>query len=125
MNTQPVTGSYRQLADSEFLAADDLQSGKDVLVTIAGASIEMVTSPNNQKKQMICLSFESSKTGQKLGKKLALNRTNGRQIAKIAGDTAVEKWAGVKICLYRTAIKAFGDPQLPCIRVKAPTEVSK
>jgi hypothetical protein len=119
MNKQPVKGSYRQLADSDFLAADDLQPGKDVLVTIAGASIEMVTSPNNKTKQMICLSFEKAK------KKLALNRTNGRAIAKIAGDTAVEKWTGIKICLYRTTIKAFGDPQLPAIRVKAPGEVKQ
>ncbi len=110
-----VKGSYRQLVESEFLAADDIID--NITVEISGASIETVTSPNNQKKQMICLSFKGAR------KKLALNRTNGRAIAKIAGTPKVEEWTGVKICLYRTTIKAFGDPQLPAIRVKPTSDV--
>jgi len=114
MSNKQVTGSYRQASESEFLAADDLPMDRDICLTISGASIEQVTSPNNRKKEMICLSFE------KTPKKLALNRTNGRSIAKIADNTQVEVWTGVKICLYRTTIKAFGDPKLPAIRVRLP-----
>ncbi|MCU7836134.1 MAG: hypothetical protein KZQ83_12910 [gamma proteobacterium symbiont of Taylorina sp.] len=109
-----VTGSYRQASESEFLAADDLPVDRDICLTIAGASIEKVTSPNNRVKDMVCLSFE------KTPKKLALNRTNGRSIAKITRSTQVEDWPGSQVCLYRTTIKAFGDPQLPAIRVRLP-----
>ena len=117
--TATVTGSYRQASESEFLAADDLPVDRDVCLTIAGASIDNVTSPTNKTKKMVCLSFE------KTPKKLALNRTNGRTIAKITGSTQVEDWTGAKICLYRTTIKAFGDPQLPAIRVRLPEQVSR
>lgn len=111
---EPAKGSFNQCSDSPHLCADDITH--DVALEISGATKEEVTSPNNKKKTMICLSFKGAK------KKLPLNKTNGKIIAKIAGSPAVENWIGANVILYRSYIKAFGDPELPCIRVRDSTK---
>lgn len=71
---------------------------------------------NNQKKQMKFLSFETAP------KKLVLNLTNDRNIAKFTECTQIEDWNSYNICLYRTTKKVFGAPNLPAIRFRASKE---
>jgi len=108
-----VTGSYRTATDSNYLAADDFNSnGKLVSLTIEKGCFEEVTSPNNRKKRMLCLHFKET------NKALAVNATNAVTITKALGTNQVSEWKGKKISLYRTTVKAFGNPEMPCVRVK-------
>jgi len=109
MSTQ-AKGSYTQLS-GEHLCADDLPRDKDTKVEISGAAIEVVTSPNNQKKKMIVLELKGAR------KKMPINKTNGKMITAIAGSPQVENWIGCKISLYYTEIRAFGTT-VGAIRVR-------
>ena len=107
-----VTGSYRLASDSKHLAADDLNTdGKPISLTIEKGVFEEVISPGNRKKSMLCLHFIGAT------KALAVNATNAKAITQILGTNQVSEWKGKKVSLFRTTIKAFGNDNMPCIRV--------
>ena len=110
---ESITGSYRLPDESNFLAADDLPSdeNKTIALTITNATKEVVTSPTNQQREKVCLHFEET------SKILALNKTNARSISRVLKNE-IKNWFGAKIYIYRTTTKAFGNDQLPCIRIK-------
>ena len=107
-----VTGSYRQLDDGRFLAADDLNcDGKPVTLVITNATAEMVTAPTGTHRVMPCLHFKGT------SKLWALNKTNGRRLTMLFGSNKPAEWIGQSVQVHRVLIRAFGDPQTPCIRV--------
>jgi hypothetical protein len=105
-----LTGSYRKLYDSRFLAADDMPDGKDFALTVTKIDRQKVQGGDD----VVAIHFAETP------KMMALNRTNAALIRKALGSAAVETWIGKKITLYGTVCNAFGDPKCPCIRVRAP-----
>ena len=101
---------FRKLLGKEFLTGEELD-GKDVELTIKTASQEEVQGQKGKENKLV-LSFE------KTDRKLILNITNAKAIAKIAGSGFVEDWPGKPITL--TPIKGvfFGEAQ-EVIRIKS------
>ena len=107
-----VTGSYRLLDDSRFLAADDLScDSKPVTLTISDATVELVTAPTGTKRVMPCLHFEGT------SKLWAVNKTNGRTLTRLFHTNKPIEWVGQRVLLHRVLVHAFGDPDMPAIRV--------
>lgn len=94
---------------SEYVAAEEFK-GKDVTLTISKVERSEIQRTDGTKELKPVLHFRETK------KKLVLNRTNGRSIAKLHGLTA-EKWVGKRVTLYPTECQAFGET-VPCIRVR-------
>ena len=109
MNEKTLTGSYRQFYDSRYIAADDLPPGKDVKVKISNVTLE---TSKTDKSKLVSLHFEGK------DKMMAVNKTNALSIRKQTGTSDVSKWIGHTIIIYQTTCRAFGDPNMPCIRVK-------
>jgi hypothetical protein len=94
---------------SEWLMAVDL-GGREVTVTISAVKPGTLTSEGNKKTRKPVLSFEGKE------KRLALNKTNMRLVAKLYGfDT--REWVGKRIAIYPTKTK-FGPDTVDCIRVR-------
>lgn len=103
----------------EFLYAEDLlQGGKWITCTLTiSAVIPPGTIAGSDKKviQNHVLEFE------KTPKKLVLNNTNKRLCKVSTGESRPENWPGHKIEIYPASINAFGEKNLPCLRIKLPT----
>lgn len=97
------------LFPSKYVKAADLE-GRTVTLTITKLVIEEMTGHNSEKQQKPVLYF------QKTSKGLVLNRTNATIIANLYGDES-DAWAGKRISIYPTRVKAFGQMQ-DCIRVR-------
>lgn len=109
---QTITGSYRQLDDGRFLAADDLDcDGSPVTLTITDATAETVTAPTGSQRVMPCLHFKGT------SKLWALNKTNGRSLTRLFGSNKPREWVGQTIQVHRVTVRAFGEAHMPCIRV--------
>lgn len=55
--------------------------------------------------------------------RLALNKTNGRAIAKVAGTGDIDAWAGTWVVLFATTCD-FGGETVDCIRIRAPKKAT-
>jgi hypothetical protein len=97
-----------QLFPSKFVKAADL-NGKPVTLTITKLVIEKLGHGNEAENKPV-LYFERATKG------MVLNRTNAMIIANLYGDEA-DQWAGNRICIYPTKVRAFGQMQ-DCIRVR-------
>ena len=113
MTAQSLSGTYRKYIPGRFLAADDLPPGREVTLTIAGASLETIEDPAQRGKQLLALHFEETE------KLLGLNKTNAAAIARLTGTPEVEKWAGHKVTIHREEVQAFGQ-KVPAVRVVVP-----
>lgn len=94
---------------SDFLFAHDL-NGKDATVQIERVSAGQIQGEKGRKNNKPVVQFKG-KT-----KRLALNKTNSRIIAKLYGND-VEQWAGKWITIYPTTTD-FGGETVDCIRVR-------
>lgn len=102
---------YRRMYDDkEHLYAYDLPAGKDVIVQIERCTGGEVTGERGKKNKKPIVSFVGEK------KKLALNKTNGKTIAKLYG-TDTDNWKGKWIKLFATTTE-FGGETVDCIRVR-------
>jgi hypothetical protein len=100
-----------QLYPSRFLRCADLD-GRPMRVTIAGISREDISG-----EQKVVMAFSNG------AKKLILNKTNARAIARILGNET-RAWAGHDILLTPAEVDFKGD-LVPSIRVKsAPAQKS-
>lgn len=106
---------FMKLSDmfpSEYLRGIDI--GNPVIVTIKGVAAEQVRNRDNNKvEQEFVMRFEE------LEKKLRLNLTMAKECAKIVNDPEMDtdNWAGRRVTIYRTTIKAFGQEHIvPRIR---------
>lgn len=94
---------------SKYVAAADL-NGKTVPLTIARVTMEEMITHDNKKVSKPVVWFEKATKG------LVLNLTNAKIIATLYGDET-DAWAGERISIYPTRVKAFGVMQ-DAIRVK-------
>lgn len=111
-------GDYRKMYDDkDYLYAydlDDCPKGEDdrperTLEIVSCSRVEL-TGENNKKSKKPGVSFKGEP------KKLALNKTNGKMIAKLYGKDT-EHWAGQMITIYATTTE-FGGEIRDCIRVR-------
>jgi hypothetical protein len=120
----------RLMFPAEYLSSEDMEAaGRDVTLTISGLDQEEVRTDKGKEQRWV-LSFHElderhRKDNRQPRKRLILNKTNTKQIAKIHGSETND-WIGKRVTLYGTTCQAFGDT-VPCIRVrpKAPKQTKK
>lgn len=95
--------------DKEFLFAFDLK-GKDATVQIEKVFAGTVEGEKGRKSKKPVVKFRGSE------KKLALNKTNGKIIAKLYG-TDTDAWIGQSVTLFPTTTE-FGGETVECIRIR-------
>jgi len=114
----------RLLYPNEYVAAADLieaqrKTGKTgVTLTIASVAVESLKTNRGSEKKPIVRFKEMEARAAKGGspaKKLVLNKTNAKLIAKMHGFET-EAWAGKQVTLFPTQCEAFGET-VDCIRV--------
>lgn len=100
----------------EFLYADDLlRDGRWIEATL---TIREIAEPgtlkgaNGEVVKDMSLGFEKTR------KWLVLNKTNKRLLRIETGSSKPEGWIGHKVTLYPATINAFGEKNVPCIRVR-------
>ena len=97
-----------QLFPSKYVKAADLE-GRNVTLTITKLVVEEM-GHGTEKEQKPVVYFQKATKG------LVLNRTNAMIIASLYGDESNE-WAGKRITIYPTKVRAFGSMQ-DCVRVR-------
>ncbi len=107
-----------KIKDRQFLYADDLLKDgqfRDVTLTIAEVHAANTLFGADQKPvEKMALGFAGTE------KKLVLNNTNERLVRMATGSTKSDGWAGKKVTLYPVAINAFGEKNVPAIRIRTP-----
>ena len=111
---------WRKLHNPDYLGAYALEPGKDKVVTIKAVRSETVTGSDGKKEECMVMYFEGNV------KPMIVNSTNSKTISKVLGTPYIEKWAGGKIQLFATNVKAFGEV-VEALRVRpfAPKEEIK
>jgi len=102
----------RWFDDSGMLYAYDLEEhqGRDAVVQIEKAWGGEVTGEKGRKSKKPIVKFVG------LDKTLALNKTNGKTIARMYGKDG-SKWAGCWVALYVTTVDYDGETR-DCIRIR-------
>lgn len=101
---------YRLLHPNDYVGAHDL-GGQDHAVTIeAVLPKEELTMQGGKKETKPVLTFVGRK------KKLVLNKTNAKAIAKLHG-TDTSNWIGKQITLYPSHTKC-GKETVECVRIR-------
>lgn len=106
-------GHWKLLFPSEYVGAWDL-GGEDRVVTITHIEMEDLVTMSGKKRKTEAkptLTFDGKQ------KRLVLNKTNAKTIAKMYGDDT-KKWIGKKITIYATTCEAFGET-VECIRIRS------
>jgi hypothetical protein len=104
---------YRRMYDStDMLYAYDLEAanGRDVVVVIDKVYAGELVGEKGRKSKKPFITFVGR------DKKLALNKTNGKAIAKMYGKDT-DKWPGNPIALYVTQTEYDGEMR-DCIRIR-------
>lgn len=97
--------------DTGFLYAYDLEDAQgDTVLQIDSAQPGEVIGEGGRKSKKPVISFAG------MNKKLALNKTNGKAIAKMYGKDAT-KWAGKYVALFVTQAD-YGGETRDCIRIR-------
>jgi hypothetical protein len=110
MPTPRATIDGELLNPTEYVAAAELETGKEYPVEIASVQMkDLQMVGKNQTKRKAVVSFRNGP------KPLVLNRTNEGMIARLHGTDA-KLWTGKMISIYRTTTK-FGRETVDCIRV--------
>lgn len=108
---------WKKLENPDYLGAYSLESGKDLIVTVESVKRELVTGQGGKKEECTIAHLKGQKP-------FILNRTNMKMIQKIYDTPYIEEWAGKTITLYVAKIKAFGEDNVECLRIRpaAPTK---
>lgn len=98
----------------KYLSNPDLQ-GKGRVLEISGVEVDDLPVKGTSKtERKYLVSFKGAQ------KKWVLNKTCARVIVRLYGDE-MRKWVGKRVELYPTTCEAFGEKDVPCIRVKRQT----
>ena len=104
----------RTLFPKEYVAAHDLP--EDVTLTISRVQMEDIKTDAGTERKPVLHFSEMDKRPKDKRKRMILNITNMRSIAKLHGFET-DEWVGKKITLYPTTCPAFGEIR-DCIRVR-------
>ncbi|MDX5586185.1 MAG: hypothetical protein QNK20_14950 [Aureibaculum sp.] len=102
---------WKKLENPDYIGAYSLENGKDLIVTIDSVKRELVTGQGGKKEECTVAYLKGSKP-------FILNRTNMKTIQKIYDTPYIEDWAGKTLTLYISKIKAFGEDNVECLRVR-------
>lgn len=100
---------WRTIAGKEYLVGEEL-NGKEVKVTINEVKVELLQNVKGKEKKPVA-SFKGT------DRKLVLNVTNMKSIAKVLGTSFIEDWANKEIILIPVKGRFFGEEQ-EVIRIK-------
>jgi hypothetical protein len=102
---------WKKLENPDYIGAYSLDDGKDLIVTIDNVKREMVTGQGGKKEECTIAYLKGQKP-------FILNRTNMKMIQKIYGTPFIEEWVGKKLTLYVAKIRAFGEDNVECLRIR-------
>lgn len=86
---------WKEDSNTNYLGAEGLPDGKDIIVQIKDAGPELVRNPKtNKEEKKRVIYFEGDI------KPLICNETNAKRIARLAGSGYYDAWVGMKIQLY-------------------------
>lgn len=102
--------NYRLCYPSEYLAAVDLMEKGEVNVTIESLTQEEIKAEGRCDKKWV-MRFRGAH------KRLVMNKTNLKRIARALGSCETNDWIGKTITLHPDKCNAFGET-VDCIRVK-------
>lgn len=95
---------WKKLTNPDYLGAYSvMDAGHDLILTIKSVSEELVTGADGKKEQCVVARFVEPV------KPMILNKTNMKSIEKLYSTPFIEEWAGKKIQIYSTRVRAFGD----------------
>lgn len=100
---------FRLMFPNDYLGAHEFL-GKDVTKTIKSVAMEDLRVQGGKKERRPVITFKDAK------KRLVLNKTNAKSIAKLHG-TDTNDWAGKQITMYPTKCM-LGREQVDCIRIR-------
>lgn len=109
---------WRSQVNPDYLGAYAIPPNGSLIVTIKSLSKEMVTSPTGEKKECLVIHFVENY------KPMVCNRTNGKNITKALKTPYIQNWAGHKIELYSSKVKAYGE-EVDGLRVRDMAPVAK
>lgn len=112
--TKPYEGPADLGKHANHLKCFHLQD-REVTVEIEHVQWERFQSrdADSESRKMLVVYFK----GKELGLGLGAN-CNIDSMKRLCGKTC-QGWVGKKVTLYPTTCNAFGDPNTPCIRIKA------
>jgi hypothetical protein len=102
---------WKKLENPDYLGAYSLEEGKDLEVTIESVKREIVVGQGGKKEECTIAHLKGQKP-------FILNRTNMKMIQKIYGTPYIEEWAGKKLTLCVAKIRAFGEDNVECLRIR-------
>jgi len=94
---------WKKMVNSQWLGSWDLDEGKEVLLTIDRIEQEEVQNSTGKPELCPIAYFKDVPKG------MVLNRTNMKQIEKIAESPYIEKWLGVQVQIGISEVSAFGQ----------------
>lgn len=111
-----MSTSHKDNLGPQFLYADDLlRDGQWIEATLTIAKFvpaNSIKGANGQKVEKDAIGFDGT------DKLLVLNATNRRLIKIATGSSKPEGWTGKKVTIYPVTINAFGQSEIPCIRIR-------
>jgi len=102
---------WKKMENPDYIGAYALTEGDDLTVTIESVKRETITGNGGKKEDCTVAYLKGLKP-------MILNRTNMKTISKIYGTPYVEDWAGKQITLYIAKIRAFGEDNVECLRIR-------
>jgi hypothetical protein len=102
---------WKKLENPDYIGAYSLENGKDLTVEITNVKREMVTGTGGKKEECTIAYLKGYKP-------MVLNRTNMKTIHKLYDTPYIEEWVGKKITLFIAKIRAFGEDNVECLRIK-------
>jgi len=100
---------WKLMFPNDYISSADL-NGADQVVTIRGIQYEELKGEKGRTDNKYCVYFNETP------KKLVLNKTNAKTIAKLHGKET-DAWVGKALTLYPTTAK-FGRDTVEAIRIR-------
>ena len=102
---------WKKLENPDYIGAYSLEDGKDLVVTVETVKREMVIGQGGKKEECTIAHLKGQKP-------FILNRTNMKMIQKIYDTPYIEEWTGKKLTLCVAKIRAFGEENVECLRIR-------
>lgn len=103
---------WKKLTNPDYLGAYSLENGADLNVKIKSVVRELISGTGGKKEECTVAYLEGQKP-------MILNNTNCKSITKLAKSAYIEEWKGLTITIYIAHIKAFGEDNVECLRVRS------
>lgn len=119
-NKTDIKTHWKKQFNYDYLGSYSLEPGKDMILTIKSMEHKMVKNVDGKEEKCFVATFFEPV------KQMILNKTNCKQIAKLAGSQFIEDWVGQKIQIYAAMVKAWGEEtEALRIRTFAPKDNSE